>query len=58
MQQVVLAHRVADSLGAILEDMTGILLNRMSPHREAFVSVADAINLKSVSYINSESLTL
>jgi hypothetical protein len=46
IQQVVLAHRGTDSLKAILEDMRGILLNRMSPHKEeAFIFVANAINL-------------
>jgi hypothetical protein len=46
MQQVVLAHRGTDSLGAILEDMRGILLNRISPQKEeAFYFVEDAINL-------------
>ncbi len=46
IQQVVLAHRGTDSLKAILEDMRGILLNRISPHKkEAFYIVEDAINL-------------
>jgi hypothetical protein len=46
IQQVVLAHRGTDSLEAILEDMRGILLNRISPQKEeAFVFVVDAINL-------------
>jgi hypothetical protein len=45
-QQVVLAHRGTDSLGAILEDMKGIYFNKTSPQKEeAFNFVADAINL-------------
>jgi tetratricopeptide (TPR) repeat protein len=46
IQQVVLAHRGTDSLGAILEDMRGVFFNRISPYKkEVFNFVADAINL-------------